>query len=296
MTTMTTTLVFALLGAGFGAGLWLILVGWRMPLSRRPRPRWWRRPSEPQIIRGVTAAGAGVLGGILTGWFASVPLSAAAAWSLPKLLGRDQAHAARTARIEAIATWTEMLRDTLAAAAGIEQAILASARVAPKSIRKKVVALAARLENGDHLAPSLRRFAEDLADPTADLVVSSLVLASTQQARQLGELLGSLATTTREQVAMRTRIETSRSRTRTTVRIIVGTTLGLAAVLAVLSRDYLAVYNTATGQLVLLMAGTLFACAFAWLRRIAEVAQPPRVLAGSENKDLVAFDNKDISL
>jgi hypothetical protein len=292
----TTTIVFGLLGAGFGAGLWLIIAGWRMPSSHRPRPRWWRRPSEPQIIRGATAAGAGVLGGVLTGWLASVPLTVAAVLSLPKLLGRDTPHADRTDRIEAIATWTEMLRDTLAAAAGIEQAILASARLAPKAIHDEVAALATQLESGARLAPSLRHFADDLSDPTADLVVSSLVLASTQQARQVGELLGSLAATARKHAAMRMRIETSRSRTRTTVRIIVGTTVTFAATLAVLSRDYLAVYDSATGQLVLLAAGALFACSFAWLTRIAAVAQPARVLAQTGNKDLVCFDNKDISL
>jgi tight adherence protein B len=293
MTTMTT-IVFVLIGAGLGTGLWLLVAGWRMAPSHQPRPGRWRRPTEPQIIRGTTAAGAGVLGGVLTGWLASVALITAAVWSLPRLLGRDSAHDRRVARIEAIATWTEMLRDTLTAAAGIEQAILASAPVAPKPIRAEVTALARRLERGARLAPSLRQFADDLADPTADLVVSSLVLAATQQARQLGELLGSLAIAARDQAAMRMRINASRSDARTTVRIVVGTTLSFAAALVVLNREYLAAYDTATGQLVLLTIGVLFACAFAWLTRIAAIAEPARVLDQHDNKDLAPDTNKDI--
>lgn len=293
MITMTT-IVFALIGAGLGTGLWLLVAGWRMTPSHQSRPARWRRPTEPQIIRGTTAAGAGVLGGVLTGWLASVALITAAVWSLPRLLGRDHVHDKRVARIEAIATWTEMLRDTLTAAAGIEQAILASAPVAPKAIRAEVTVLARRLESGARLAPSLRQFADDLADPTADLVVSSLVLAATQQARQLGELLGSLAIAAREQAAMRMRIGASRSHTRTTVRIVVGTTLSFAAALVVLNREYLAAYDTATGQLVLLTIGVLFACAFAWLTRIAAIAEPARVLDQHDNKDLAPFTNKDI--
>lgn len=293
--TVTTTTVFALLGAGIGTGLWLITTGWRRTPAPHRRPHRWR-PTEPQIIRGSTAAGAGALGGILTGWLVGAALIGAAVWSLPRLLGRDHAHSTRVARIEAIATWTEMLRDTLAAAAGIEQAILASAPIAPQPIHDEVTTLAQRLERGARLAPSLRHFADDLADPIADLVVSALVLAATQQSRQLGELLGSLATTARTQAAMRMRIATSRASARTTVRVIVATTLTIAAVLILAGRDYLAAYDTATGQLVLLTAGVLFAVAFAWLARIVVVAEPIRVLTQSGNKDLGQHNNKDISL
>jgi tight adherence protein B len=293
MSTMTTG--FAFLGAGFGTGLWLMTTGWRLAPSHQLLPRWWRRPTEQQVLRGTTAAGAGALGGVLTGWLAATALIAAAVWSLPKLLGRDPARTMRVTRIEAIATWTEMLRDTLSAAAGIEQAILVSAPIAPKAICEEVASLVNLLQNGAALAPSLRRFADDLADPTADLVVSSLVLASTQQARQLGELLGSLAAAARKQAAMRMRIETSRSSTRTAMRIIVGTTLGFAAVLTLADRQYLAAYDTAVGQLVLLTTGVLFACAFSWLIRIAAVTEPARVLTRLDNKDLPLHENKDIA-
>ena len=47
------------------------------------------------------------------------------------------------------------------------------------------------LERGERLAPSLRNLADQLHDPTADLVISALVLAAEHQARQVADLLAS---------------------------------------------------------------------------------------------------------
>ena len=133
---------------------------------------------------------AAVLVGAATGWPVGALLAGVAAFAIPALLREDRAHAALVARVEAIAGWAEMLRDTIAAAAGLEQAIAATAPLAPPPIRDEVVMLAARLER-ERLSTALRAFADDVADPTCDLVVAALVLASEHQAHRLGELLGS---------------------------------------------------------------------------------------------------------
>ena len=181
------------------------------------------------------------------------------------------------ARIEAVAGWAEMLRDTMAAAAGLEQAIVASAPLAPLPIRAEVATLALRLE-GERLAPALRAFADDVADPTCDLVVAALVLAAEHQAQRLGELLGSLAQAARDQATMRLRVEAGRARTRTSVRVIVGATGGLVLGLAILNRGYLAPYDTPVGQLVLLLVGAVFTTAFVWLARMTRPSTTERFL------------------
>lgn len=274
-----TTALFALFGAGAGTGVWLTWRGWSTR-PRRPRSRRQRRgPQERTPLRVATAAGVGAIGGVVTGWVVGALLVTLAVWALPSLLAHDRNRARRLARIEAVATWAEMMRDTLAAAAGLEQAILASAAVTPDAIHTEITTLATRLEAGHPLAPSLRHLADDLADPTADLVISALVLASTQQARNLSELLGSLAATAREQVAMRLRVEAARARTRTSARIIAGTTMTFAALLVLLNREFLTAYDTTTGQLALAGIGGLFAVGFAGLAKIAVVAEPTRLLA-----------------
>ncbi|SFB63088.1 Flp pilus assembly protein TadB [Amycolatopsis marina] len=283
----TSTILAAMLGVGTALGVFLVVAAWRQPAAASPHSRRigliraarGRAGDRGALLRLTVAVGAGVLTGAVTGWIVGAVLATAAVWFLPRLVGPDRAHTRRVARIEAIASWTEMLRDVLSAAAGLEQAILATAKLAPAAIRGEIAALAARLESGQRLAAALRALARELDDPTADLVLAALVLAAEHQARQLGDLLGSLATTAREQAAMRMRVETGRARTRTSVRVIVVTTLAFAAGVVVFNRAYLDVYNTPTGQVVLLLLGGLFAGGFVWLARIATSGAQPRVLA-----------------
>lgn len=289
ITISATTGLSALLGLGVGVGLLLVIVGWRgtdptrPSRSRRPRRTQAAPADQRRTLRIGLAVGIGVLVGVATGWVVGAVLAGLAVWALPRILGRDPEHARRVARIEAIATWTEMLRDTLSAAAGLEQAILATAPLAPLAIRGQITDLAGRIENGDRLVPALRRLADELADPTGDLVIAALVLAAEQQARQLADLLGSLAHAAREQASMRMRVEAGRSRTRTSVRVIVGTTLGFAVLVTLLNRQYLSAFDSVAGQIVLLGIGVLFGLGFAWLARIAAVREPDRFLSLTED-------------
>lgn len=287
VTVTLTTALAAGLGLGAGAGVLLMVVGVRGVDPARPRRFLLRRRvdvpgDQRQGVRVGLAIAVGLVAGVATGWVVGAVLAGVACWALPRVLGRDPQHARRVARIEAIATWTEMLRDTLSAAAGLEQAILATAPLSAPAIRREITTLAARIENGDRLAPALRELADQLADPTGDLVIAALVSAAEQHARQLGDLLGSLAHTAREQASMRMRVEAGRARTRTSVRVIVGTTLGFAVAVVLLNRPYLSAYNSVVGQVVLLGIGALFCLGFGWLVRIARVTEPTRFLAAAQ--------------
>jgi len=278
------TALATLFGVGVGLGLFLMTIGWRGPRPARDhRPLFRHIASVTEhdrhwVARVAVAVMVGVLAGVGTGWVVGAILAGLGCWALPRVLGRDAEHVRRVARVEAIAGWTEMLRDTLSAASGLEQAILATAPLAPAGIRAEITELAARLRSGDRLALSLRRLADRLADPTGDLVIAALVLAAEQQARQLGDLLGALAHTAREQAAMRMRVEAGRARTRTSVRVIVGTTVAFAVGVVLLNRPYLSAYDSVTGQSVLAVIGVLFGVGFLWLARIGAVPAPPRLL------------------
>jgi tight adherence protein B len=278
----TTTALMGLLGVGVGLGLLLIVAGWQGAPLRLPHGV--RRVHDDVErddfrVRWLLAAGAvGIVVAIATGWLVGGVLAAMATWGLPRVLGSNKQHARTVARVEAIASWSEMLRDTLAAAAGLEQAIVATAVTVPEAIRPEIHELTFRLDRGDRLAPSLRHLADQLADPTADLLISALVLASEKQARQLADLLGELATETREQVSMRLRVEAGRARTRTSVRMIVGVTVAFAAGLTALNRGYLAPFDSALGQIMLAFVGALFTISFLWLACMARYQTPERFL------------------
>lgn len=267
-------------GAGVGLGLYFVLLGVRGTenITTRVRIRRTGIKWEQKTLRVALAVGIGVLVAAIIGWPVAALFAAGAAATLPSVFGGRRAQSAATLRIEAIAAWTEMLRDTLAGAAGIEGAIAATAAVSPLPIRAEVMTLAARLEQ-QRLVPALRVFAADLNDGTADLVVAALILASEHQARRLGELLGSLASAARDHATMRLRVEAGRARTRASLRVVVGSTLAMAAGLAILNRGYLSPYDSAIGQLVLLVIGTCFASAFVWMARLAAIVSPERFLS-----------------
>jgi len=272
------TALATLIGAWLGLGVFLVVAGLRgVDLQIPHLSRQRTDATDRRLIRVASSVGAGVVVAALTGWPVAAVLAAAAGATLPAVIGGKSTQATRIARVEAIASWAEMLRDTMAGAAGIEGAIVATAEVSPLAIRVQVIALAARLQR-ERLTTALRAFADDLADPTADLVVAALILASEHQARRLGELLGSLAATARDHVTMRLRVEAGRARTRTSVRVVIGATLAMSLGLIILNRGYLTPYDTPLGQLMLCVIGGCFAGAFVWLTRMASASAPERFL------------------
>ena len=266
-----------LLGAGVGLGLVLMVAGWRGVELARPTRHLERVSVERVNLRLALGVGAAVVVGAATGWPVGAVLAGLAGWGAPGLLAGAARHQAAVGRIEAVAGWAEMLRDTMAASAGLEQAIVATATLAPLPIRAEVATLAARLDS-ERLAPALRSFADEVADPTCDLVVAALVLAADHQAQHLGELLGTLAQAARDQATMRLRVEAGRARTRTSVKVIVGATGALVAGLALVDRGYLSPYDSLTGQLVLVLVGGLFVLSFVWLSRMTRPANLERIL------------------
>jgi len=273
-----------LLGAGAGLGLVLVFCALRRRPAVSADPRWRdtvvrarRQATMPRVGGTLLAA---TVAAAITRWPAGTVLAGLAAWFLPRALGPDRAGDQSVRRIEGIASWAEQLRDTLAAAAGLEQAILATAPIAPEPVREQVTALAARIHQGQRLPDGLRAFAAEAADPAADLVVAALLLAAEQQARDLGQLLSSLADSARQHAAMRLRIAAARARVRTASRIIIGVTVLLTAGLLAWSRAFLAPYGSPAGQLMLLAVGACFAAAFWWLHKIAGFGDSPRILTG----------------
>lgn len=283
ITYQAVTPLAAILGAGFGIGLVAFIYGVRQrpveeqdaDAGRRLVDRlpvsWTKRRVTVAVVLGLAA-------GALTGWPVAAVLTTAALLTLPGLLGPDRQAARRTERMEALATWTEMLRDTLSAAAGLEQAVLATADIAPTLLETELGRLAASVRSGRPLPGALRAFAEEVDDPLADVVVAALLMAAEQQARQLGALLGELSESVREQVAMRQRIDAGRASIRTGVRVTVTVTLGMVVGLVVFNRPYLDPFDTFTGQIVLAVVGVLFAVAFTWLTLIGRIAEPVRLM------------------
>jgi Flp pilus assembly protein TadB len=268
------TLLLAACGIGMGAGLCLAYTV-RHPVPRGSAKAAGRALPTRRILLAVACAGIVYL---LTGWIAAIPITIAGVWFLPGMLGRSSRHERELAVVEAIAAFTEMLRDTLSAAAGLNQALSVACRHAPEALQPAAVELAERIEARDGTGrDALHAFADRIDDPTADLVALALAAASEHPTRDLAGLLSSLAATAREQAAMRTRTAVAQARTRTAIRMITAITVGLALLLLLIDRPYLADYDSATGQVILLWVAGIFALALRWLKSLAEIPRPQRL-------------------
>lgn len=263
-------------------GLYVLWAGLRERPHQRRFPVRLRaldpRPAVAQRRRLIASLAVGMAAGIYTGWPVAVVAGALACWHLPQLLGNDATETSRIAKIEAVAVWTEMLRDTLSAAAGLEQAVLASTSVAPTMLREPLGNLSAALRARVPFSRALAELAAELADPIADQVVVCLIHAHTKQAKNLTDLLSELSEAARAQVTLATRVHAERAKHRTSMRTIAGISISMAVGLAVFYPPFVAPYGTAAGQGVLLVVVGLFAIAFAMMRRIFRPRPTPRLL------------------
>jgi Flp pilus assembly protein TadB len=225
----------------------------------------------------VAAVVGGAVSAVLTGWPVALPLAAAAIFGVPRLFGQTSASGA-ISRIEAVATWTEMLQGTLAASAGLSQAIITTAPLAPEPIRPATTRLADRLGAGMQSRDAFLEFADELADPSADRVVCALLLAAGARAQRLGDLMTSLADSTRDEVALRLRIETSRSSVRSGVRTVLVFSVAFALALVVVARSYLTPFGTPQGQAMLAVVGVLYAVGLTLMVSLARPPSPVRLL------------------
>jgi len=224
-----TLVVPGLLGVVFAVSLMVTAAAWR-GLDLRPGERTRRLPGVVFTPRLAVCVLAGLVVLVVTRWPVGGVFGAIAAGLVPRFFGRRAERQARLDRIEALASWAEQLRDTLAGAAGVEETILATVRVAPVALRPQLGRLALRLDRHP-LVASLRAFADELGDPLADLIVAALILGAEKQVKDLGALLGALAATARDEAGMNLRVEAGRARTRSATQIITIFTLAFAGAL-----------------------------------------------------------------
>lgn len=267
-------------GAVCGGGILLLVLAAVVGMPPRGTRPGARRPGSERRRRTLLIAGAAtfLLVLVVTRWIVlALTLGLlVAAWD--RFFGGAAEERRAIVKLEALATWTESLRDTIAGAVGLEQAIPATAATASPVIRPSLNLLVDRLRIREPLPDALRRLADDLDDASADLIVAALLLNSRLRGPGLREVLTALAVSAREELDMRRRVEAERRSTRRSVQVVVGVTLGVAAMLILLNRQYVAPYTTVVGQLVLVVVIGLFGAGVAWLRRLARTESPERFL------------------
>ena len=274
-------LIAVMLGAVAGGGLFLLLAA----LRGEARPGGSRAGKLDRQLRGLggprgaLALLAALLVLLLTRWVVGA-IGVALLILAWRTLGGAAAERRSMARLEALATWTESLRDTIAGAVGLEQAIPASLRAAGPSLRDPLARLVDRLHTRLPMPDALRRFADELDDPGADLIIAALIINARLRGPGLRDLLGALSASVREELDMRRKVNAERRSTRRSAQIVVGVSVGLALGLAVFNRSYVHTYDSPLGQLVLAVVVAMYAGGFIWMRRLATFETPQRLLLG----------------
>ncbi|MEJ7755712.1 MAG: type II secretion system F family protein [Nocardioidaceae bacterium] len=99
-----------------------------------------------------------------------------------------------------------------------------------------------RLRVREPLPDALMKFADDLDDPSADLIVAALILNSRLRGPGLRDVLSALADSGRDELDVRRRVEGSRRSTRRSVQIVVGGHRPDVGALVLFNRSYVQPY------------------------------------------------------
>jgi len=281
--TDSTVLVAALIAGGLGAAVILLVVGLRGTVVDLTAPpgrleRWLAAQRSPLAMARL--AGAALLALLVlavTRW----PVAAAGFGGLvtfwPALTGGSRDEQIQIARLDALVTWTEALRDTVSAHAGLEQAIPATATTAAPAIRDALLRLTGQLRTRVPLQEALLDLAEQL-DHSADMIIAALINNVQRRGDGLVKVLTGLAVAGREELDLRRTITAGRAGDRRAMQLMLLIVLAVASFLVLFSSSYTAPYRTVNGQLALTIVLGLFACSFVWIRSLAGSRPPARFL------------------
>lgn len=286
----TSPLIWVLIGAAGGAGIWLTVSGVRRQPPRPPHAkepfgdRWARLTHRPRgragAIRDIRWVGTVVLAIVITaatGLVAALLIVPLATLVVPSLLANPAKRDLE--RLDALETWVRSLGSLLQGGSDntLEGVLRTSSQTAPQSLRPELTNLVARLEARMPADQALERFANDLADPVGDTIVAALILAVRRRGMGLSDVLDGLAEAVSDEVRARRRIESERSSARASAKYVTILAAGMAAGLAVFNPSFLQPYTTGLGEVLLVFIVAAYLGALWLLRRITSPPPIPRI-------------------
>ena len=268
-----------LAGAMVAAGILLVVTAARTDHAEVEQAVKVPVDVRPLIGRAAAAVLVAVVVLAATRWVLPALVCGAIGWWVVGLIAdRKKSGPGELERVEALATWTEQLRDVLMAGDQPIGAIQATVSTCPEPVRPQVRALAARLGRQPEQVV-LRQFADELDDPTADLIAAGLLVALTKGGRA-ERVLSSLAQQARHQAERRKLLEAEREPARREVWWVTGLmTLQLLGGLLFARSSYLAPYRTFTGQVVLGVLLAAFLGLIIYVQRLSRFTRPARFLS-----------------
>lgn len=278
-----TAALAALAGATAVVGALTVIYAWNAappPTAEADKQHRLGELTRPVLAEitprvAVAALAVGMLVWWVTGWPAMLVIASGATAATVAGFGRKRDREGYVDKTEAIAVWTEMIRDSLAGSSGLASALVASAEVAPTPIADELGRFHTRARQGE-LGLALETLQDDLDHPAADRVCNVLIHTANGPTKRVGELLDRLAHTTRSDVQLLTDTYADRAQPYSearTLTIIAGVFMVVLSLTPTLSASY----DGTSGQLVLLFGAAVFATARAAMTRQARLDGAARV-------------------
>lgn len=293
-----TALAVALVGA-YGVFLvWSALAfGWTglAPGPAKGRGEGPRRPPRPAVsarlgLPGTSLAELTVACGVLFALGAAVSWVVFGGVVVPALVGVAAAavpvaaarrrHAARMER--ARDGWPQLIEEirlqTGSLGRSLPQALIAVGRRAPDELRAAFAAAEREWWLSTDFAGTLAVLKAELADPTADVIAETLLVAHRVGGSDIDGRLAALAEDRVRDLQGRRDARAKQAGARFARRFVVGVPVGMALAGLTIG-DGRAAFATAAGQAAVVVAVVMIAACWYWAGRIMRLPQPQRVFA-----------------
>ena len=270
-----TPLAWALL-VGAAATLAVLVAGAAASPPAAARATARRRVDGHTTRSAVEGLAAGLAVLVLTRWVVLAVAAGVGAAVRHRIFAASGARAERT-RVEAVALWLEAVRDALRSDASLQQVLYRVAANPPAPLALALGRFERRGRQGVPLSDALALLADDIAHPTADVAVASMVQSLELSGGRVRQQLDELAATARHEVAMRERVDRIRARFDLATKAMIVLAAAIIGYLWLVGR-VATYYRSSPGQLLLALPVATWALSLGWMRRLARYELPRRTI------------------
>ncbi len=230
--------------------------------------------------------------------FVLAVIAGAAVVLWPLVAGGGKAERAELAKLEALAQWTESLRDLAQKGAGLESVIPKTVDTASDVLLPQLRLMSRRLSVKVPLPEALSRFADEVDESSADMVVAALALAARQRKGKLSDVLSALSLSLRDELEQRTKVMRERNVVRREAAQVAVMTAVLVIAASLFSPQSLPEGKRSTAaQLLPLVLAVAYLYVFSRVRKLAEPEPTPRFLSSaSDVLEAASYRPKGVNL
>ncbi len=239
--------------------------------------------SPTQFVGASVAVGcaAGAIALVVVGSVAVATVTLVSGTLAPASYYRGRRRVLRSSRRQAWPDAVELLAGAVRTGDTLPGAISVVAERGPDALRPVFGAVLSDHRITGDLVGALERMGATVADPIADRVVTTLVLAHRVGGRELGRVLRTLAEFLREDVATRREIEARQSWTVIAARVSASAPW-LVLVLVASRPQGAQAFDSPTGMVVLVAGAGVTMIGYRLMMRLGRLPEEPRVLAPME--------------